>query len=151
MINACAKCQPRRGFAAQKVFKQMLRSGVQPNKAGQVQGITVSSWFHVVPKLQLSHDCHDISSFLYVFSWFTNVHNAPSQLGRSGMWIVDFAAQSDSNKVLAVGICKMLFLWEIRRKTSLERERESQITHNKFTIIQRWSILICLLNIFTSI
>jgi len=47
MINACANCQPRRGVAAQKVFQQMLQSGVQPNKAGQVQvqGITVSSWF----------------------------------------------------------------------------------------------------------
>lgn len=32
MINACANCQPRRGVAAQKVFQQMLQSGVQPNK-----------------------------------------------------------------------------------------------------------------------
>ena len=48
MINACAKCQPRRGVAAQKVFQQMLQSGVQPNKAGQVAGPRYhgkKSWF----------------------------------------------------------------------------------------------------------
>eukprot|EP00438_Fugacium_kawagutii_P032038 Skav217854 [mRNA] locus=scaffold5889:40572:42828:- [translate_table: standard] len=32
MINACAKCRPPRGFAARKIFKQMLANGVQPNK-----------------------------------------------------------------------------------------------------------------------
>ncbi|CAK9067628.1 unnamed protein product [Durusdinium trenchii] len=32
MINACGKCQPPRGRAAQQVFRKMLESGVKPNK-----------------------------------------------------------------------------------------------------------------------